>query len=540
MSNDKKNILILTLDHYETIKTQVDLLNGATIYCASHDLYLKLKKKSKNVFYIYHEEFYLDLNCRQKTTKKFLDESTKLDIFEKLAIRFSTIYEYSLSIAAHEITEFIKKNIPNNDILIPITGCKIEIFETFLGYESIIIYLLNLNKNVYLFDLSNYRRLNSNDELQIISGYPYKKHKTSNTKTELQKVIINSAIDIEVKKLTNNENYLTLAGSYGVEEKNLTSISIPHYLKKRQYLSIKMIKSFNSTDDIIRNFIYEIATKDFETLIKLIKQNFGFTNQIKLIISQNAFPESAALLKYISILEIESEINLIPHLISVLDLDLWNRVNLPLQIHSERKVVNSEDTKLKVIHNLEVSHLEKFDNEKEWNGFRDGYLDKILIVEPAIFELVYPILPMKYVENILDEILLLPKTLQFKVKPRNSWGSNIFFDTLNKNVNFSFCNQSLIEEAQKCSITIFFAQSSVGIIESIRAGSIAILCLSHKQKDVIDVKFGEGLLRKVPDYALIVEISNLGEMIQNIESDANFASDLYQMQYNKLKSDYGG
>jgi hypothetical protein len=540
MINDKINILILTLDHYESVKAEVDLLKGATLYCASHDLYLDLKKKSKNVIYIYNQEFYIDLKKRQKKVKNFLDESIKLDAFEKLAIRFSAIYEFSLSIAAQEITEFITDNIPNSNVFIPITNSKIKIFETFLGYESIIIYLINLNKNLYVFDVSTYRRLNSNDELQITSGYPYKKHKTLTTKIELQKVIINSAIDIEVKKLTNNENYLPLAGSYGVEEKNLTSISIPHYLKKRQYLSIKMIKSFNSTDDIIRNFIYEIATKDFETLVKLIKQNFGFTNQIKLIISQHAFPESAALLKCISFLEIESEINLIPHLISVLDLDLWNRVNLPLQIHSERKVVNSKDTKLKVIYNPKVSHLEKFDNEKEWNGSHDCHLDKILIVEPAIFELVYPILPMKYVENFLDEILLLPKKLQFIVKRRNIWGSNIFFDTLNKKVNFSFCNQSLIEEAQKCSITIFFSQSSVGIIESIRAGSIAILCLSEKQNDVIDIKFGEGLFRKVPDYALIVGISKLSEMIQGIESDEKFASDLYQMQYNKLKSDYGG
>jgi hypothetical protein len=331
-----------------------------------------------------------------------------------------------------------------------------------------------------------------------------------------------------------------LAGSFGAEENNLNSISIPHFSKKRQYLRIKMIKRFNSTDDIIQNFIQEIAIKDFKTLTSLILQNFEFTNQIKLIISQHSFPESAALLKNISILKIESKIYLIPHQISVLDLDLWNRVNLPLEIHSERKEINSKDSKLKVIYNPKVSHLNVFEDSKEWNGFRDCSLDKILIVEPAIFELVYPILPMEYVESILDEILLLPKRLQFSVKRRNIWGSNIFYATLNKNVNFSFCVQTLIEEASKCSITIFFAQSSVGIIESIRAGSIAILCLIDEQKEVTDVKFGEGLFRRVPDYALIIEISKLSETIQSIVSDWKFASDLYQMQYNKLKNDYGG
>ena len=49
MINDKKNILILTLDHYKSVEAQVDYLKGAILYCASHDLYLELKKLLKKI-----------------------------------------------------------------------------------------------------------------------------------------------------------------------------------------------------------------------------------------------------------------------------------------------------------------------------------------------------------------------------------------------------------------------------------------------------------------------------------------------------------
>ena len=67
-----------------------------------------------------------------------------------LASRFILNYEANLIKAANELSTTLREKYSSEIIYIPINKNTIEIYSYFLECESIIIYLINLNENIFL------------------------------------------------------------------------------------------------------------------------------------------------------------------------------------------------------------------------------------------------------------------------------------------------------------------------------------------------------------------------------------------------------
>jgi hypothetical protein len=449
--------------------------------------------------------------------------------------------------AANEVSKTLRAKYSSEKIYIPINKNSIEIFSYFLESESIILYLLNLNKNISLMSTVDESNLNPSMNLRIVNGYPFSEFKDDEFKIRNQstlKCFVNSAIDVHKDTYYNPIDYYELSGSFGtkhtaIDYKRNITLSIRHFEKTRIDLSINQIRAFASVVDLSEFMIKNLLIKDLFCLESNLKNLFVDIRQIELVISQHAFPETALLLKVIKELGIENEIFLIPHRISVLDLDLWNMTDLELCFVLERQPNKPEELLKNYEISNEISQIQIQSNVKVWNGLNESKLFNVLIVESAIFELTFPTLPLNLLYSIQRNLLRIKDKCSFIIKKRPFWGSESFTRSLLSSINASISIRTLEQEALDSSISIFFIQSSTAMLEAINSGSVAILCLDSENPTTINKYFGgRGLVRDPSEYCLVIDIEYLFHYVNMLREDVNLLEDIFEMQNAKLKKDF--
>ena len=125
------------------------------------------------------------------------------------------------------------------------------------------------------------------------------------------------------------------------------------------------------------------------------------------------------------------------------------------------------------------------------------------------------------------------------IKKRPTWGSESFIRSLSSSINASISIRTLEQEASDSSISIFFSQSSTGMLEAINSGSLVILCLDLENHKTINKSFGgRGLVRDPSEYCLVIDIEYLNLYVNMLRENTNFLEDIFEMQNFKLKKDF--
>jgi hypothetical protein len=303
--------------------------------------------------------------------------------------------------------------------------------------------------------------------LRIGNGYPFPVFKDDEFKIRRQstlKCLVNSAIDDHKVIHYNSLDYYELLGSFGIKhpvikDQRTVTLSIRHFEKTRIDLSINQIRAFPSVYELSEFMIKNLFLEDLLCLESNLKNLVRNIHQIELVISQHAFPETALLLKAIKDLGIKNDIFLIPHMISVLDLDLWNIVDLELCFVLERQPNKPNELLKNYKISNQISQVLIESNVNLWNGLNKSKLFNVLLVEPAIYELCYPKLPLTVLHSIQRNLLKIKDKCSFIIKKRPIWGSESFIRSLSSSINASISSRTLEQEALESSISIFFSQN---------------------------------------------------------------------------------
>ena len=246
----------------------------------------------------------------------------------------------------------------------------------------------------------------------------------------------------------------------------------------------------------------------------------------------------ALLLKLIKELGIKHRIYLIPHRISVLDLDLWNLTDLDLCFVLERRPNKPEGLNKNYEISNQIAQVQIEKNVKAWNGLNESKLFNVMIVEPAIFELCYPKLPLKLLYSIQSSLSGIKQKCSLIIKRRPFWGSETFTRNLSSSINAPISTRTLEQEALDSSISIFFSQNSTGMLEVINSGSLAIYCLDL-ETPVPARHFAErGLTRDPSEYCLVIDIKFLNQYVSLLRENPGFLKDLFDMQSATIIKDF--
>jgi hypothetical protein len=285
---------------------------------------------------------------------------------------------------------------------------------------------------------------------------------------------------------------------------------------------------------MIKNLLFE----DLFCLESNLKNLVSNIHKIELVISQHAFPETALLLKVIKDLGIENEIFLIPHRISVLDLDLWNMTDLELCFVLERQPNKPHELQKNYEISSHISQVQLERNVNVWNGLNESKLFNVLLVEPAIFELCYPRLPVTLLYSIQRNLLRVKDKCTFIIKKRPYWGSESFIRSLVRSINASISSKTLEQEAFESSISIFFSQRSTAMLEAINSGSLAILCLDLENPVPVGHFAERGAMRDPSEYCLVINSEYLIQYVNLLRGNPDFLKNLFDLQSAKLKKDF--
>jgi hypothetical protein len=540
----KKLLLVISQKHYESIRYELQL-QKYKIICLSYDNFKEIKDQGLDVEYAYSDEFFDEGVQNAIELEDFSPIFKQSSIYYKLASRFILNYEFNIIKAAIELSTTLCKNYPSERIYIPINKNTIDIYTYHHDCESIILYLTNLNINISLISTVDEIAINPSMNIRIVNGYPFSEFKDDHFKLRNQsrlKCFVNSGIhhkDIYYNSL----DYFELSGSFGlkhpaIEDKRNVTLSIRHFQKTRIDLSINQIRSFDSVFKLSEFMIKSLLFEDLYCLESNLKNLVKDIHQIELVISQAAFPETALLLKAIKDLRIENEIFLIPHMISVLDLDLWNMTDLELCFVLERQPNKPEELQKNYEISNKISQIQIKSNFNIWNGLNDSKLFNVLLVEPAIFELSFPVLPLRLLNSMQQNLFRIKDKCALIIKKRPNWGSESFIRSLSSSINSSISSRTLEQEALDCSISIFFSQSSTGMLEAINSGSLTILCLDLENPTTISYFAGMGLVRNPSEYCLVIGIEYLIQYVDMLQENVNFLEALFEMQNAKLKKDF--
>ena len=540
----KKILLVISKKHHESIRNELQLQKYKLI-CLNYDNFNEMKDQGLDVEYGYSDEFF-DREQNATDVEDFSVSFQQSSVYYKLACRFILIYEIALIRIAKELSKFLLQKFPSEIIYIPIYKNTIEIFSTFQECESIILYLLNLNKNISLLSTVDELDLHPTTSLRIVNGYPFPVFKDDKFKISNQsslKCFVNSAIDEHKDLYYNSTDYYELSGSFGIkhplieDEKNI-NLSIRHFEKNIIDLSIDQIRTFVSVIELSEFMINNLLIKDLFCLESNLKNLMRNVHQLELVISQHAFPETALLLKVIKDLKIENKIFLIPHRISVLDLDLWNMIDMELSFVLERKPNKPDELQksYEISNQISQVHIER--NVNKWNGLNQSKLLNVLIVEPAIFELCYPKLSINLIHSIQSNLIKIKDKCSFIIKKRPFWGSDSFIRSLSSSINASISSKTLEQEALDSSITVFFSQKSTAMLEAINSGSIAILCRDYENLVPPSVFTERGLVREESEYCLVIGSEYLIQYVSMLRGNPEFLKNLFDMQSAMLKKDF--
>jgi hypothetical protein len=541
----KKLLLVISKKHYESIRYELQLEKYKLI-CLSNENFNEIKDQGLDVEYAYSDEFFEGGVQNAKEVEDFSLCYKKSSIYYKLATRYTLSYEISIIKAANELSASFRKKYSSEKIYIPINKNTIKIYSVFLESESIILYLINLNKNIFLLSTADESNLSPSNNLLIVNGYPFLEFKDDKYKIFNQstlKCFVNSAIDEHKDIYYNSLDYYEFLGSYGVkhpliEDQRTVTLSIRHFEKNRIDLSINQIRAFASVFDLSEFIIKKILFEDLFCLESRLKDLIRNVHQIELVISQHAFPETALLLKVIKDLGIKNTIFLIPHRISVLDLDLWNMTDMELCFVLERLPNKPNDLQKNYEISNKISQVQIESNLNIWNGLNESKLLNVLFVEPAISELCYPRLPLTLLSSIQRNLLSISGKCSLTIKMRPFWGSKSFTRNLSNSINAPISKRTLEQEALDSSISIFFSQNSTGMLEAINSGSLAILCLDL-ENPVSARHVGErGLFRDPSEYCLVIGIEYLNQYVNLLRGNPDFLKDLFDLQCAKLKKDF--
>jgi hypothetical protein len=540
----KKLLLVISTKHYESIQYELQLKNYKLI-CLNYENFNEIKDQGLDVEYAYSDEFFDEGVQNATEVEDFSLSYKQSSIYYKLATRFIINYEINIIKAANELSANLSEKYPSERFYIPINKNIIEMFSVFLECESMILYLINLNNNIFLLSTFDESNLNPSSNLRIVNGYPFQVFKDDEFKIfnhSNLKCFVNSAIDEHQDIYYNSLEYYQLLGSFGIKHSEIeddrnVSLSIRHYEKNKIDLSINQIRAFSSVFELSEFMIKNLLFEDLYCLESNLNNLVSNIHQIELVISQHAFPETALLLKVIKDLGIKNEIFLIPHRISVLDLDLWNMTDLELCFVLERQPNKPEELQKNYEISSHISQIHRENSVNVWNGLNDSKLFNVLLVEPAIFELCYPKLPVALLYSIQSTLLGIKDKCTFIIKKRPVWGSESFIRTLSSSINALISSRTLEQEALDSSISIFFGQKSTAMLEAINSGSLAILCLDLENPVPAGHFAGRGLMRDPSEYCLVVGIEYLIQYVNLLREDSDFLKDLFDFQSAKLKKD---
>jgi hypothetical protein len=541
----RKLLLVISKKHYESIRYELQLEKYKLI-CLNNENFNEIKNQGVDVEYAYRDEFFDEGVQNAIELEDFSSSFKQSSIYYKLASSFIIDYELKLIKSANELSTTLRKRYSSEQIYIPINKNTIEIYSVFLACESIILYLINLNKNISLLSTVDEFELSPSSNLRIINGYPFPEFKDDEHKIRNQpklKCFVNSAIDEHRAIYYNSLDYFELSGSFGIkhrviEDQRNVTLSIRHFEKTRIDLSINQLRSFGSVVELSEFMIKNLLFKDLFCLESRLKCLVRNVHQIELVISQHAFPETALLLKVIKDLGIEYTIFLLPHMISMLDFDLWNMTDMELCFVLERQPKTPDELLKNYEISNQISQIPIESNVNVWNGLNESKLFNVLLVEPAISQLCYPILPLNLLYSIQRNLLSISGKCSLTIKMRPIWGSESFTRKLSNSINASISSKKLEDEALDSSISIFFSQISTAMLEVINLGSLAILCLDLKNPTPIRHYTQRGLMRDPSEYCLVIGIEYLNEYVRLLRRNPDFLKNLFDLQSAKLRKDF--
>ncbi len=541
----KKLLLVISKKHYDSIRYELQLEKYKLI-CLSNENFNEIKDQGLDVEYAYSDEFFDEGVQNAAEVENFSLFYKQSSIYYKLATRFILNYEINIIKAANELSTTLREKYPSEKIYIPINKNTIDIYSVFLECESIILYLINLNKNISLLSTVDESIPSSSNSIRIVNGYPFPLFKDDEFKIcneSTLRCFVNSAINKHKDIYYNPLHYYEFSGSFGIkhpliEGQRNVNLSIRHFEKTKIDLSINQIRAFTSVVELSEFMIKNLLFKDLFCLDSNLKNLLKNVHQINLVISQHAFPETALLLKVIKDLGIEHEIFLIPHGISVLDLDLWNATEIDLCFVLERHPNKPHELQKNYEISSQISQIQPESNVKVWNGLNESKLFNVLIVEPAILELCYPKLPIRFLYSIQRNLLGIKDKCTFIIKKRPFWGSESFVRSLSRSINASISSNTLEQEALDSSISIFFGQESTAMLEAINSGSLAILCLDLENPVPAGHFAQRGLTRDLSEYCLTISIEYLNQYVSLLRENPDFLKNLFDWQSAKLRKDF--
>lgn len=541
----RKLLIVISKKHYESIRNELQLQKYKLI-CLNYENFKDLKDQGLDTEYVYSDVFFDNGVPNAIEVEKFSTSYKQSSIYYKLATRFILNYEIAIIKAANKISSILIEKYASEKIFIPINKNTIEIYSTFLDCESIILYLINLNNKISLLSTSDETMLNLSSYLRIVNGYPFPGFKDDEHKIRNQttlKCFVNSAIDEHKDIYYNSQDYFELSASFGIkhplidDQRNVT-LSLKHFEKTWIDLSINQIRAFASVFELSEFIIKKLLFEDLfclESRLKYLMQN---VHQIELVISQHAFPETAVLLKVIKDLGMKYTIFLIPHRISILDLDLWNMTDMELCFVLERQPNKPDELTQNYEISNKISQVKIESNVKKWNGLNKSILLNVLIVEPAIFELCYPKLPLTLLHSIQRNLLRIKDKCLLRIKGRPVWGSESFIRNLSNSLNASISTRTLEQEVLESSISIFFSQNSTAMLEAINSGSLAILCLDLGNPVPAGHFAERGGMRDPSEYCLVINIEYLIHYVSLLRGNPDFLKNLFDLQSAKLSKDF--
>jgi hypothetical protein len=193
----KKLLLVISKKHYDSIRYELQLEKYKLI-CLSNENFNEIKDQGLDVEYAYSDEFFDEGVQNAAEVENFSLFYKQSSIYYKLATRFILNYEINIIKAANELSTTLREKYPSEKIYIPINKNTIDIYSVFLECESIILYLINLNKNISLLSTVDESIPSSSNSIRIVNGYPFPLFKDDEFKIcneSTLRCFVNSAIN---------------------------------------------------------------------------------------------------------------------------------------------------------------------------------------------------------------------------------------------------------------------------------------------------------------------------------------------------------
>jgi hypothetical protein len=551
--------LLTKVYQQEVIEKIVAIDAEAEFLTCDIDYHQELISRGINSIFLY-KNFFVDLYTSQDLTDNFIFNNSLIDELDQninylMSLRFPLKYVIANKLAAQNISETIRRKYPRVKIKLVKDNSFIDIFNTYFGEQSLDLFLIQMNSNVSVYSTITHEDISELSFLCIRNGFPFSINGEIIFNSQRKNLIVETALDVPYQHLVENSisefSHINTSFNDSTLGSQETSF-LGENNKSKLLLRIIEIRNFKSSDQLIVKLVKEIWLKSINIIARELEYKFKkfVSSQIKTIIcSQHIFPEISLILSALGKNNIFPKLILIPHKISALDVDLWIKLQNEIEFLLERRplpdIYNSKNLEFKYDSMLSQGLKPIKSTETVWNYFENKF--GVLIVEPAIREINYPVLPLKDLELIYSKVLqvLLPgpvnKVCRVFFKNRPFWGSFSLSSKFSANSCVEISNHTVIELASKSSVAIFFGSSSTAILECLLNGSIVIL-ITFKSNSGVNrsLKWVGQVCRDPGDYALNIDISDLERVVDRIKFDPSFGADLFRMQYQKIQKDFYG